>query len=233
MRIREDFTARVVVKTADEQWLESPMAGVLRKPLDRVGAEVARATSLVKYAPNSHFSAHTHTGGEEFLVLEGVFQDEHGDFPAGTYVRNPPTTKHIPRSDEGCVIFVKLWQYDLSDRDQKFINIFDSSHEWTKSEAGVEYLELHTDSREAVFALKLQRDQLYVCTKTEGAEVLVLNGKVQESDDVLTQNTWLRVPKGSGLKLTGYAENSLVWIKMGHLRFVEAEIENLHDHQSS
>ncbi|GAL13613.1 hypothetical protein JCM19233_4618 [Vibrio astriarenae] len=52
-------------------------------PLDRVGGEVARATSIVRYKPNSAFSPHTHDGGEEFFVLEGVFSDEHGDYPQG------------------------------------------------------------------------------------------------------------------------------------------------------
>ena len=80
--------------------------------LDRIGAEVARATSIVRYAPASRFPAHVHGGGEEFLVLDGVFQDEHGDFPAGAYIRNPPQSRHTPRSAPGCIIFVKLWQFD-------------------------------------------------------------------------------------------------------------------------
>ena len=57
--------------------------------LDRIGDEVARATSIVRYAPHSHFSPHTHGGGEEFLVLDGVFQDEHGDYPAGHLCPQP------------------------------------------------------------------------------------------------------------------------------------------------
>ena len=84
--------------------------------LDRIGEEVARATSVVRYAPESRFSPHTHGGGEEFLVLDGVFQDEHGDFPAGCYIRNPPGSSHTPRSLPGCTIFVKLWQFDPGDR---------------------------------------------------------------------------------------------------------------------
>ena len=86
--------------------------------LDRIGDEVARATSIVRYAPRSRFSAHTHGGGEEFLVLEGVFQDDHADYPAGYYVRNPPTSSHRPGSEAGCVIFVKLWQFAPDDRTQ-------------------------------------------------------------------------------------------------------------------
>ena len=93
MKIAADFSKRVVVHSEKLAWVASPMAGVDRRALDRVGDEVARATTIVRYAPGSEFSPHTHTGGEEFVVLEGVFQDEHGDFPAGSYIRNPPAIK--------------------------------------------------------------------------------------------------------------------------------------------
>ena len=92
MELNADFSRRVVVHAAKLAWTASPTAGVERRMLDRIGEEVARATSIVRYAPQSRFSAHTHGGGEEFLVLDGVFQDEHGDFPTGFYVRNPPTS---------------------------------------------------------------------------------------------------------------------------------------------
>src|ERR1700745_648801 len=116
MEINSDFSQRVVVHAALLRWVPSPIMGVDRRMLDRIGDEVARATSIVRYAPGSHFSPHTHGGGEEFLVLDGVFQDEHGDYPAGTYVRNPPTSSHTPGSEPGCTIFVKLWQFDPDDR---------------------------------------------------------------------------------------------------------------------
>ena len=91
--------------------LPPPIPGVERRLLERVGEEVARATSLVRYAPGSSFSPHSHDGGEEFLVMDGVFTDEEmGDFPAGYYVRNPVGSSHTPSSEEGCIIFVKLWQ---------------------------------------------------------------------------------------------------------------------------
>jgi anti-sigma factor ChrR (cupin superfamily) len=97
MKLNADFTKRAVVHAATLDWQASPMAGVERRMLDRIGDEVARATSIVRYAPHSQFSPHEHDGGEEFLVLEGVFQDEYGDFPAGCYVRNPPQSRHTPR----------------------------------------------------------------------------------------------------------------------------------------
>lgn len=118
MEINADFTKRVAVHGASIPWLPSPIAGVERRMLDRVGDEVARATTIVRYAAGSQFSAHTHGGGEEFFVLEGVFTDERGDYPAGSYVRNPPTSRHSPRSAPGCTILVKLWQFDPRDRNQ-------------------------------------------------------------------------------------------------------------------
>src|SRR6476659_2587269 len=116
MNLNADFTKRATVHAATLDWKASPMPGVERRMLDRIGDEVARATTIVRYAPGSQFSPHTHGGGEEFLVLEGVFQDEHGDYPVGSYVRNPPQSRHTPRSDPGCVLFVKLPQFDPNDR---------------------------------------------------------------------------------------------------------------------
>ena len=108
MELNADFSQRVLLHADELTWQASPMAGVERRMLDRIGDEVARATTIVRYAPGSHFSAHTHGGGEEFIVLDGVFQDEHGDFPAGSYVRNPPTSRHTPGSAPGCVTALPL-----------------------------------------------------------------------------------------------------------------------------
>jgi anti-sigma factor ChrR (cupin superfamily) len=81
--------------------------------------------------PHSHFSPHTHGGGEEFLVLDGVFQDDHGDFQAGSYIRNPPTSHDTPGSASGCVIFVKLWQFDPDDRTQ--VRLDTTATAWVKT----------------------------------------------------------------------------------------------------
>ena len=97
-----------VVHGSAEPYVPSPMPGVDRRPLDRIGGEVARATSIVRYAPGSAFSPHTHRGGEEFFVISGTFSDEHGDFGPGSYVRNPPGSSHTPSSLPGCEIFVKV-----------------------------------------------------------------------------------------------------------------------------
>ena len=68
--LNADFGQRVVVPPpTDAQWCASPESGVLRHRLDRIGGEVARATSVVRYAPGASFARHVHGGGEEILVV--------------------------------------------------------------------------------------------------------------------------------------------------------------------
>lgn len=216
MELNADFGKRAVVHGGQIPWVASPMAGVDRRMLDRIGDEVARATSIVRYAKGSHFSAHTHTGGEEFLVLEGVFQDEHGDFPAGTYVRNPPTTSHTPGSDEGCVIFVKLWQFDMGDRNQ--FRVDTNSGEYLPVAEGVSRLMLHRDEKEVVCVEKWAAGAEVDLEAPGGLEALVLEGGFTENDEAFAPQSWLRLPKGSGSKAVAGPDGAKVWFKRDHLR---------------
>ena len=219
MDLNSDFTQRIVVHSDQVDWLASPMPGVDRRMLDRIGDEVARATTIVRYAPNSHFSAHTHTGGEEFIVLEGVFQDEHGDFPAGTYVRNPPTSSHTPGSTDGCTIFVKLWQFDMDDRTQFRKTMAD---ELGSSVEGVATAVLHQDARETVTYLELAPGAALKNTSDGGLEMLVISGSVVEGSETLGSGGWLRLPEDHALKAVAGDKGAKLWIKTGHLRFAQA-----------
>jgi hypothetical protein len=174
MEINADYSKRVAVHAARLPWIPSPMKGVDRRMLDRVGGEVARATSIVRYAPHSHFSAHTHGGGEEFLVLEGVFQDEHGDFPAGSYIRNPPTSHHTPGSASGCVIFVKLWQFDPEDRVQIRLATAAMPFAPAPGRPGVDVIPLFRDDREDVRLERCAPKGTIALDAAGGAELLVL-----------------------------------------------------------
>lgn len=209
MDLNADFSKRVVVHSDHLDWKASPIPGVDRRMLDRIGDEVARATTIVRYAPNSKFSAHTHTGGEEFIVLEGVFQDEHGDYPAGTYVRNPPTTSHTPGSDAGCTIFVKLWQFDLDDRNQFRVNM-DAA---TKDGRAL----LHRDERETVTFHRLEPGAPLTDELVGGGELLVLAGSLNEGGDTLKAGGWLRLPEDASLDARAGPEGAQVWMKTGHL----------------
>jgi anti-sigma factor ChrR (cupin superfamily) len=193
------------------------MPGVDRRMLDRIGGEVARATSIVRYAPGSRFSAHTHGGGEEFLVLEGVFQDEHGDFPAGSYIRNPPTSHHTPRSDPGCIIFVKLWQFDPDDRTQVRIDTSSRAFSPAPQRPQVELMPLFRDAREEVRLERWAANAGIRLDEQGGVELLVLDGGFLESDTAFEPYSWLRLPPREPLEAMAGAKGCRVWIKSGHL----------------
>src|SRR5215469_5658335 len=202
MELNADFSQRVAVHAARRPWVASPIAGVDRRMLDRIGDEVARATSIVRYAPASRFSAHTHGGGEEFLVLDGVFQDEHGDYAAGSYVRNPPTSRHTPGSASGCVLFVKLWQFDLQDRTPVRRDARGLVYAHAPGRPGVEIAQLFHDSREEVRMERWQPNASVALDLPAGGELLVLDGAFSEGGEGFAPQSWLRLPPCGRLSAT-------------------------------
>ena len=217
MELNADFSKRAVVHAARLSWVASPIAGVERRMLDRIGAEIARATSIVRYAPNSHFSAHTHGGGEEFFVLDGVFSDEHGDFPAGFYIRNPPGSRHTPGSAKGCTIFVKLWQFDPEDRAHVRIDATKMPFLPARDRPSVEVLPLYEDERENVRLERWSAGAQIFLPATGGIEILVLDGGFSEGDETFERQSWLRLPADAMLTAQSGANGCKVWIKAGHL----------------
>lgn len=233
MQLNADFSMRAAAHTADMPWVPSPMPGVDRRMLDRIGDEVARATSIVRYAAQSTFSPHVHTGGEEFLVLDGVFSDEHGDFPAGSYIRNPPTSRHRPGSEPGCTIFVKLWQFDLEDRTHVRLQTNNLPFLEAARRPGVEHKPLFENAEENVRIERWAPHANIESSPRGGLELLVLEGGFTEHDEPFGLHSWLRIPPGGVLEARAQAAGALLWVKEGHLRdaakrFREAYDRNRH-----
>jgi anti-sigma factor ChrR (cupin superfamily) len=216
MQLHADLRQRAVMYAEDAVWVPSPLPGVTRRMLDRDGGEVARATSVVRYAPGSRFSRHEHGGGEEFLVLEGTFSDEMGDYPAGTYVRNPPGSGHAPWSVEGCMILGKLRQFDP--RDTARVVIDSRTAAWMPMPVpGVTLLPLHEFGSEQVGLLRWQRGTRYPLHEHPGGEeIYVIEGTLQDEEGRYAAGTWLRNPPGSR-HATYSAEGCLLYVKSGHL----------------
>lgn len=216
MKINANFSERALVRSDDVDWVPSPAKGVDRKMLDRVGEEVARATSLVRYAPGSQFAEHEHGGGEEFLVLEGVFSDEKADYPAGTYVRNPVGTRHAPHSESGCTIFVKLHQFAEGDTEQKVIQTNDVGFR-PGLVPGLSVLPLHQHGTESVALVRWQPGTVFSSHQHwSGEEILVLEGVFQDEFGDYPAGTWLRSPHLS--KHKPFSEQGcLIYVKTGHL----------------
>ena len=221
MNLNADFKRRAVVHGDAIDWVDSPMPGVSRKMLDRVGDEVARATSIVRYAPDSHFSTHTHGGGEEFLVLDGIFQDEHGAYPAGSYVRNPPQTRHTPGSEAGCIILVKLWQFMPSDRREVRLSLDQVPMTPDPLRRHVLVQPLHQDEHESVRVETWAADKEIILDPAGGLEIFVLDGDFDEGGERFRTWSWLRLPVGQRLQALTGAAGARVWVKEGHLQGVE------------
>ena len=222
MELNADFSKNVQVRPEENAWVASPMAGVDRMMLDRIGDEVARATTIVRYAPDSHFSAHTHDGGEEFLVLDGVFSDEHGDFPEGSYIRNPPTSSHTPGSAEGCVIFVKLWQMEPEDRTHVRVATQHQGRVADAARPGVEVSPLFKTAREDVRLEYWAAGTVAEVDAMGGAEVLVVSGSLEAESEGLDRWSWLRRADGETLRAKAGPNGARLWIKTGHLTDVKA-----------
>lgn len=216
MKRHADLTKRAHVAASDLPWVASPMAGVERRMLERDGDEVARATSLVRYAPGSRFSAHRHDGGEEFIVLSGVFSDETGDFPAGSYVRNPVGSAHVPYSEPGCIIFVKLWQMPAEDQLYVRSSLNDSSRLEPTGEGERMHL-LHATPHEQVALVALAPGaELREVFFPGGVEYFVLSGSFSDAAGTYQACDWLRLPCGSRHTIRS-AEGCRLYRKTGHL----------------
>jgi anti-sigma factor ChrR (cupin superfamily) len=197
--INSDLSIRAVVDTEAHDWIASPAPGVMRKPLDRAGGESGRATSIVRYDAGAGFPPHAHPEGEEIFVLEGIFSDEQGDYPAGTFLLNPPGSRHAPRSERGCILFVKLCQYRGEERERV---VLDSQQlDWSPAQAeGVTIKTLYAESRfpERVVLERFDAGaSLPRHSHPRGEEILVLMGALEDEYGKYPRGTWVRNPAGS------------------------------------
>jgi len=217
MNVNDDFSRRVVMHGNKIAWEDSPMPGVQRRRLDRLVGEHERVTTIVRYEPNSQFSSHVHEGGEEFIVLEGVFEDDYGDWPAGSYIRNPPGSKHTPGSKPGCTIFVKLWQFDANDRTFIHANRYKLGSVDDANRTGVKVSPLYQDTFETVCFETWAPNSTVDVKATEGAEIFVLEGSFSIDGESLDVQSWLREPVGGHVVAKTGRHGAHVWIKTRHL----------------
>ncbi|REL30043.1 cupin domain-containing protein [Thalassotalea euphylliae] len=212
-----NFEQRVVVSTAQQNWLASPKAGVWRKPLAREEAEQGHATSIVRYDAGASFSEHNHPLGEEILVLDGVFSDQTGDYPAGTYIRNPKGFVHAPYSEHGCTLFVKLHQFQESDTTQVRVNTQTTA--WLPGQGGLQVMPLHEHEGEHVALVKWPAGEKFKPHRHFGGEeILVLSGEFKDELGSYPTGTWLRSPHMSQHH-PFVEQETIIWVKTGHLPF--------------
>lgn len=216
--LHADLSQPVSADTASMPWEASPSPTVWRKRLDLFGGEKSRVTSVVRYDPKSRFPAHDHPLGEEILVLSGTFSDEHGDYPAGTFVLNPPGFRHAPGSRRGCTLFVKLRQYAGERRHHVVVDT--KTAPWQPGPVpGVDILPLyrHTAYPETIELVHLSAGaNLPHAPYPGGVEVFVLDGSFTRDGQTVGKGAWLRLPDGSGFGARTKSGCRL-YLKHGHL----------------
>jgi anti-sigma factor ChrR (cupin superfamily) len=197
MKIRSDFSRKEIVRPGEVEWVASPQPGVDRLMLDRIGEEIARATSLVRFAPGTSFPFHEHGGGEEIFVLEGMLEDEHGIYPAGTYIRDPVGTAHRPFTKDGCLLFVKLWQFAAGDTTRVVIDT--RAGAWlSRGPIGPATRLLHEFDGEVTSLMYFPPGvQLEHHVHDMGQELLILEGTFSDADGDYPKGSWVRFPVGS------------------------------------
>ena len=215
MILNADFSRAAIVLPKDYQWVNSPQAGVDRMPLDRLGGEKARATSIVRYAPDSFFPQHKHPGGEEIFVLSGTFSEDHDDYPAGWYLRNPPGSSHRPSSQEGAIIFVKLGQMELGETGRVRINTQDPAS-WQRVH-GRDICRLFSSHTEQVSVQRLEPGKTPWIESAHGAEILVLAGQLATEHHTYDRCTWMRLPSSEYEHIVAGANGATIYLKTGHL----------------
>lgn len=210
-----DFSQHVVINTQDLAWQRSPKEGVWRKPLAREEAEKGHATSIVRYDAGAEFSRHEHPKGEEIFVLEGTFSDETGDYPAGHYFRNPEGSSHEPFSKDGCVIFVKLHQFQADDTQS--ISIDTHRQEWLPGHGNLQVMPLHSHLGESTALVKWPAGERFVPhVHAGGEEIYVISGEFIDEHGRYPTGSWIRSPHMS--RHHPYVEQeTIILVKVGHL----------------
>ncbi len=217
--LNADFSRFVVMHSDAMEWQASPSKGVWRKRLDLAGdPEKSRVTSVVRYDAGSRFPPHPHPDGEEILVLAGVFSDESGDYPAGSFLLNPEGFMHAPFSEAGCTLFVKLRQY--SGLHRRHITVQTADEDWHPGHtAGAEFLPLYHEEGhpERIDLVRLKPATLLPArTHPRGAELFLLEGDLADEHAAYHPGSWARFPPGTDHSLSTEHGARFYW-KRGHL----------------
>lgn len=215
MNIHSDYSKRVVINHHEMDWVPSPEPGIDRRMLDRIGNEVAKATSIVRYQPGSRFNEHLHEYGEEILVLDGVFSDETGDYPAGSYIMNPPGSAHAPFSDLGCTLLVKLRHLGMECHEREVVDT--NTSEWFQGMVpGLTVMPLMRQGTGSTLVRWAPQTFFNPHKHYGGEEIFVVDGVFEDEHGRYPAGSWIRSPHMS-LHQPFSKEGCTIFVKTGHL----------------
>jgi anti-sigma factor ChrR (cupin superfamily) len=216
LNLNVDLTERCVMNSNQLPWSDSPSPLVQRRLLERDGGEVARATSVVRYAAGAQFERHAHELGEEILVLDGTLSDESGDYGPGTYLKNPAGSSHAPYSAEGCTLFVKLRYLDPKDSTRVVVSTREAP--WRQGLVpGLTVLPLWEYGTSHTAMVRWAPGTYFNPHRHYGGEeIFVVEGVFSDEHGHYPQGSWLRSPHLSQHQPFS-REGCLILVKTGHL----------------
>ena len=215
MNIHSDYSKRVVLNHHDLPWVASPSPGVERRMLERQGDELAKATSIVRYQAGARFPSHAHEFGEEIFVLSGKFSDETGDYPAGTYIMNPPGSSHAPFSEHGCTLLVKLRHLGADQVEREIIDT--NSAPWYQGMVpGLQVMPLMRQGSGSTLVRWAPQTYFNPHQHYGGEEIFVVEGVFEDEHGRYPAGSWIRSPHMS-LHQPFSKEGCIIFVKTGHL----------------
>jgi hypothetical protein len=96
------WNTRRTIDTAGVVFEAGMSPGLSRAPLH---SDLDGDVVLLRFDPGTIVEHHHHDRGEEFFVLAGGVQDEHGSYGLHDWVRQPPDSAHTVASPHGCLFF--------------------------------------------------------------------------------------------------------------------------------
>jgi ChrR Cupin-like domain len=198
MPLNMDYSKTVMISAADQQWIGSPVKGVIRCQFEREQSESGWATSLVRYTPGTQFPHHLHSGGEQIYILDGIFSDNTGDFPADTYIQNPIDSIHSPHSKDGTLIFVRLGATEINATQQIIVHHFST----------LPIPKIQTGTRDYLLLKRERHGNIFVKTN---AEFLLLKGNLGHKSSTYAPLSWFRIS----------AQDQLTFLAIGEVEYIE------------
>ena len=215
MNLNADYKQQIVLNHHDLDWAESAQTGVERRMLDSIGTEAAKSTSIVRYQPGSKFESQTHEFGAEILVLAGAFSDENGDYPTGTYMMNPPGSSHTPRSDDGCILFVKLGHLGADQQQREVVDT--QTTQWLQGMVpGLTVMPLMRQGLGSTLVRWAPKTYFNPHKHFGGEEIFVVSGVFEDEHGRYPSGSWIRSPHMSMHKPFS-VEGCTIFVKTGHL----------------
>jgi anti-sigma factor ChrR (cupin superfamily) len=211
-----DFSKAICSHPDTQQWQKSPADGVSRIALEQEASESGHTTSFVKFEAGAFFPPHRHPNGEEIYVLEGVFSDENGDYPAGSYIRNPPGSQHKPFTRDGCTLFVKLDQFSAGDT--KHVVSRAEDRQWRAGIGNLKVSSLHVFETESTALVWWPENEVFQPhSHWGGEEIVVIDGTFIDEHGHYPKGSWIRSPHLSR-HFPRVEKETLILVKVGHLK---------------